>query len=52
MSYSFYLGKEVALYVKDRFLIELQKNQSFKNKDYANALKETFIKMDDLLKSP
>lgn len=42
----------MALYVKDKFLIELQKNHSFKSKDYANALKETFIRMDDLLKSP
>lgn len=46
------LGKEVALYVKDRYVEELKKLQSFKNKDYYNALKESFIKIDELLKSP
>eukprot|EP00350_Pseudokeronopsis_sp_OXSARD2_P008286 CAMPEP_0170556792 /NCGR_PEP_ID=MMETSP0211-20121228/18683_1 /TAXON_ID=311385 /ORGANISM="Pseudokeronopsis sp., Strain OXSARD2" /LENGTH=79 /DNA_ID=CAMNT_0010867343 /DNA_START=90 /DNA_END=329 /DNA_ORIENTATION=+ len=45
-------GKEVALYIKDRFVAELKKLPSYQNKDYPNALKEVFIKMDDLLKSP
>ena len=46
------IGREVALYVKDRYIDELKKLQSFKNKDYYNALRESFIKIDDLLKSP
>jgi serine/threonine protein phosphatase PrpC len=46
------IGKEVALYVKDKYVAELKKLTSFKNKDYATALKESFIKIDELLKSP
>ena len=45
-------GREVALFVKDRYIEELKKLNSFKNKDYFNALKESFIKMDELLASP
>lgn len=45
-------GREVALYVKDKYVEELTKLQSFKNKDYKNALKESFIKIDEMLKSP
>lgn len=40
------------MYVKDKYVEELKKLQSFKNKDYPNALKESFIKIDELLKSP
>ena len=46
------VGREVALYVKDYFIGELQKLQSFKNRDYSTALREVFIKMDDMLKTP
>lgn len=46
------LGREVALYVKDIYIKELQKLKSFKNKDYFNALKESFIKIDEILKEP
>ena len=46
------VGREVAYYVRDRFVEEIKKLPSFKNKDYSNALKEAFIKMDDLLKTP
>lgn len=46
------IGKEVALYVKDKYIEELKKLQSFKNRDYFNALKESFIRIDELLKSP
>lgn len=46
------IGREVALYVKEKFIAELQKLNSFKNRDYATALKEVFIKMDDILKTP
>ena len=49
---SYVVGREVAYYVRDRFVEEIKKLQSFKNRDYANALKEAFIKMDDLLKTP
>ena len=48
----FPLGREVAYYVRDRFVEEIKKLPSFKSKDYSNALKEAFIKMDDLLKTP
>lgn len=47
-----FVGREVAYYVRDRFGEELKKLQSFKDKDYPTALKEVFIKMDELLKSP
>ncbi len=40
------------MFVKDKFVQELVKLQSFKNKDYETALKEVFIKMDEILKSP
>lgn len=42
----------MALFVKDRFVAELLKLQSYKNHDFPTALKEVFIKMDDLLKTP
>jgi serine/threonine protein phosphatase PrpC len=45
-------GREVALYVKDKFVEELKKLQSFKNKDYFNALRDIFIQVDELLKTP
>ena len=47
-----FIGKEVALYVKDIFVDELKKLASFKSKDYSTALKEAFIKVDEILKSP
>ena len=46
------IGREVALYVKDVYIKELAKLQSFKAKDYKTALEESFIKIDELLKSP
>lgn len=49
---SYELGREVAYYVRDRYVEEIKKLPSFKNKDYSNALKESFIKMDELLKTP
>lgn len=45
-----YKGKEVALFVKAKFVEEFKKLQSFKDKDYEKALKEIFIRMDELLK--
>ena len=44
-------GKEVALYVKDVYVDILKNLTSFKNKDYSTALKESFIKFDELLMS-
>ncbi len=42
----------MALYTKDKFIAELKKLQSFKARDYSNALREAFIAMDELIKSP
>ncbi len=49
---SFKIGKEVALYVKEKFVDELKKLNSFKQKDYSTALREVFIKIDEMLVSP
>ena len=46
------LGREVAYYVRDRFIDEIKKLPSFKNRQYSQALREAFIKMDDMLKTP
>ncbi|CAD8094195.1 unnamed protein product [Paramecium sonneborni] len=45
-------GKEVALFVEKHFLEELQKNKNFKDQKFEEALKETFLKMDELLITP
>ncbi len=45
-------GREVAYYVRDRFLDELQKSPAFISKNYSAALKDTFIKMDEMLRTP
>jgi len=45
-------GKEVAKYVEKHFVHELLSNASFKAGNYENALIETFLKMDVLLKAP
>ncbi|EGR27807.1 protein phosphatase 2c, putative [Ichthyophthirius multifiliis] len=42
-------GKEVAQYVEKHFVEELKKNTNFKNKQFDMALKETFLKMDELM---
>jgi len=44
-------GKEVAYFVKVHFIEELKKNQAFKDKDMKKALKEVFLKMDELLQT-
>lgn len=44
-------GKEVAIYVSKNFIKELLANESFKKKNYGQALTETFIQMDENLKS-
>ncbi|CAD8111388.1 unnamed protein product [Paramecium sonneborni] len=45
-------GKEVATFVEKHFIDELLKNQNFKNQKFEEALKETFLKMDELLMTP
>lgn len=44
-------GKEVSQFVKTHFVEELAKNQKFKESDYKSALKETFLKMDELMRT-
>ena len=44
-------GQEVALYVKQHFIQALVINQNFISKNYEKALYETFLEMDDQLKS-
>ena len=45
-------GKEVSQFVKNHFIEELEQNENFKNNKIKEALKETFIKMDELMKTP
>lgn len=42
----------MAEWVRDNFVKEMIKLKSYKDADYALALKETFIKMDELMKTP
>jgi len=46
-----YLGGEVALFVKNHFIKELKKLESFKKKDYRVSLQEAFLKMDTMMLS-
>ncbi|CAD8176668.1 unnamed protein product [Paramecium pentaurelia] len=45
-------GKEVAIFVERHFIEELQKNNNFKDQKFEDALRETFLKMDELLLTP
>lgn len=45
-------GNQVAEYVRDNFVKELVKLKNYKEGNYAEALKETFIKMDENMKTP
>jgi len=45
-------GDEVAKFVEKHFESSLTNNNSFKQQDYGKALYETFLLMDELLKSP
>lgn len=45
-------GKEVAAFVEKHFIEELKKNKNFKELKFEDALKETFLKMDELLMAP
>lgn len=47
----FFLGKEVALFVEKYFIEELKKNTNYKNLKFQEALHETFLKMDELIRS-
>jgi serine/threonine protein phosphatase PrpC len=42
-------GKEVAEFSSKFFIKELQNNKNFINKNYEESLKETFLRMDELL---
>ena len=46
---SFIVGKEVALFVEKHFINELKKNEDFKKNNFKAALKQTFLRMDELL---
>ncbi|CAK63421.1 unnamed protein product (macronuclear) [Paramecium tetraurelia] len=45
-------GKEVAIYAEKHFQEELLKNPNYKQKNYKQALIETFLKIDELLFQP
>lgn len=42
-------GKEVAEFCSKNFVKQLKANKNFQSKAYEEALKETFLKMDELL---
>lgn len=44
-------GNQVAEWIRDNFVKELLKLKSYKDGDYGQALKENFIKMDELMKT-
>jgi protein phosphatase 1G len=44
-------GKEVSIYVKEKFVEELVKLEEFKNRQYGEALKRNFRRMDELMLS-
>jgi len=44
-------GKEVAKYTERHFVDELLANKAFKEGKYANALSETFLRIDELLQT-
>lgn len=45
-------GNQVAEWVRDNFVKELIKLKSYKDGDYAEALRQNFIRMDELMKTP
>lgn len=45
-------GKEVSIYVKAVFCEELVKLEDYKNKNYGEALKKCFRRMDTMMKEP
>ena len=45
-------GKEISQYVSHHFTDELLKNQNYLHNKIDVALKETFIKMDEIMQTP
>lgn len=45
-------GKEVAEFVSRHFCAELESNRSYQSGNYEQALKETFLRMDELIRTP
>lgn len=45
-------GTEVSKFVEKHFVTHLLKNTHYQQADYVQALKDTFLKMDDLLRQP
>ena len=45
-------GKEVSQFVKNHFIQEFMNNQNTKYDNISNSLIETFLRMDDLLRTP
>ena len=46
------LGAEVATFVSKHFVHQLEVNKHFHKKNYELALKQTFMRMDQMLASP
>ena len=46
-----YLGAEIAIFVERHFCEALKNNKNFEEENYEEALKETFLKMDELIES-
>ena len=44
-------GKEVAQYVRIHFVEALENNENFKKGDYKAALKENFLRMDEMMRT-
>ena len=44
-------GKEVSQFVKIHFVEALENNENFKKGDYKAALKENFLKMDEMMRT-
>lgn len=42
-------GREVSIFVEERFCDELVRLDEYKNKEYGAALKKCFIRMDEIL---
>jgi len=42
----------VAEFVRDHLIDELKKLQSYKNKNYEEALKNIYLQIDEMLRSP
>ena len=45
-------GKEVSIYVKEKFCEELVKLEEFKSRNYGEALRVCFRRMDIMMESP